>query len=256
MNFSVCIEMIFNDRPLEERIAAVAESGFGALEFWGWRDKDLKAVRDKCDEAGLAIAAIIGARQEIVDESTHQAFLQEIRESAEAARQLRAGAMIVLTGPEITDRPREEQHANIVSALRAAAPIAEQAGVRLALEPLNALVDHKGYYLVSSEEGFEIVAEVDSPEVGLLFDVYHQQVTEGNVTSNLVGGIDRVVHVHVADVPGRHEPGSGELNYMNVLRATQEAGYSGYAGLEFSPTGDHMDVMARLAGQLRDRALM
>ena len=256
MKFSVCIEMIFNDRPLDERIAAVAEAGFDAFEFWGWRDKDLDAVRAQADVAGLAVAGVIGAGLELVDEATHAAFLDEIRESAEAAKRLGAGVLIVLTGNEIAERPRAEQHANVVNALKAAAPIARDAGLTLALEPLNPLVDHVGYYLTSSKEGFEILEEVDSPNVGLLFDVYHQQVTEGNVTSNLTAGIERVAHVHVADVPGRHEPGTGELNYMNLLAAAEKAGYAGHVGLEFTPTGDHMEIMTRLAGQLREHGLL
>lgn len=257
MRFSVCIEMIFNDRPIVERIDAVARAGFSAIEFWGWRDKDLDEVYNRADARGLAIAAIVGSAIQIVDESTHEAFLLEIAEAAEAARRLGARTMIVLTGSEMADRPRAEQHASVVRALRAAAPIARAARVRLALEPLNALIDHKGYYLTHSREACEILEEVDAPDaVGLLFDAYHQQVTEGNLTSNLLAGLDRVKHIHVADVPGRHEPGTGEVNYMNLLAAAAKAGYSEYCGLEFAPSGDHMDVMLKLAVQLREAGLL
>jgi hydroxypyruvate isomerase len=249
--------MIFNDRPFEERIDAVADAGFRAFEFWGWRDKDLEAIRSRADARGLGVAAIVGSGIQIVDESTHESFLKEIAEAAEAARLLGAPTMIVLTGDEMADRSRTEQHDNVVRALRAAAPIVREAGVRLTLEPLNTLVDHKGYYLTSSREGFEILDDVAAPDVvGLLFDAYHQQVTEGNLTSNLLAGLDRVSHIHVADVPGRREPGTGEVNYMNLLAAAAQAGYSEYCGLEFAPSGDPMEIMRNLAAQLREASLL
>jgi len=115
---------------------------------------------------------------------------------------------------------------------------AEGAGVTLGVEPLNTIVDHPGYYLTSSAEGYEIVETVDSPAVKLLFDIYHQQVSEGNVTRNLTSDIGQVGYVHIADVPGRHEPTTGELNYANVLTALDDAGYDGYVGCEFTPEHD------------------
>jgi len=107
----------------------------------------------------------------------------------------------------------------------------------LVIEPLNVLVDHPGYYLTTSAEGFEILDEVDSPNVKLLYDIYHQQVTEGNLIATITSHIAQIAHFHVADVPGRHEPGTGEINWVNVLRAIDEAGYAGYVGLEYMPTG-------------------
>jgi len=108
--------------------------------------------------------------------------------------------------------------------------------VRLAVEPLNTLVDHVGYFLDSSEEGLRIVEEVASPAVGLLYDVYHMQIMEGNLIATIRRNVDAIYHVHIGDVPGRHEPGTGEINYANVLRALDEAGYDGWCGMEFSPS--------------------
>jgi hydroxypyruvate isomerase len=138
---------------------------------------------------------------------------------------------------------RETQYENVVEVLSTVAPDAEEAGVTLALEPLNTAVDHPGYYLTSSAEGFDIVDDVDSPGVRLLYDVYHQQITEGNVIQTVTENVDRIGHVHVADVPGRHEPGTGELNYANVFSALDDAGYDGYVGCEFRPTGDPESAM-------------
>ena len=138
---------------------------------------------------------------------------------------------------------RAAQHRAIVEKLKAGAPLLEDAGVTAVVEPLNILVDHAGYYLSTSAEGLELVDEVGSPNVRLLFDIYHQQITEGNVTQNLVRDIDRIGHIHVADVPGRHEPGSGELNYAYIFKAIQGAGYRGFVGLEYVPQADSTDSL-------------
>jgi len=104
------------------------------------------------------------------------------------------------------------------------------------LEPLNVHVDHPGYFLNHSALGFELVRAVGSPYIRLLFDIYHMQVMEGNIIQSLTGNLDVIGHVHVADVPGRHEPGTGELHYGNIFRALRQAGYDRYVGFEFEPT--------------------
>ncbi len=136
------------------------------------------------------------------------------------------------------DLSDHQMHTSIVEGLGQAAPMVEEAGLFLAVEPLNVLVDHPGYYLTTSEEGFDILGEVGSPNVKLLFDIYHQQITEGNLLDNIIPNIGSISHFHVADVPGRHEPSTGEINYSNVFAAIEKTGYGGYVGLEYGPTGD------------------
>ena len=153
---------------------------------------------------------------------------------------------MVTVGPERDDLPPGAEHRAGVNALRDAAPAAEAAGIDLVVEPLNNPVDHPGYYLDSSYEAYEIVDAVDSPAVSVLFDVYHQQITEGNVIQNLTEHVEFVGYVHVADVPGRHEPGTGELNYARVFEALDDAGYDGYVGLEYSPSTDAAEAVERV----------
>jgi hydroxypyruvate isomerase len=108
--------------------------------------------------------------------------------------------------------------------------------VTLVLEPLNIKVDHPGYYLQTAKEGFEMIDEVGSPALKMLFDIYHHQIMEGNVIADITKNIAKIAHFHVADVPGRHEPGSGEINYANVFRAIASSGYQGFVGLEYKPS--------------------
>lgn len=238
-NLSVCIEMIFRDLPFTERIAATRAAGLDTVEFWGWRNKDLEAVRAACEEHGVRVATFgMDTGGPLVAGDGIDALIQGARESIAAARPLGVQTLLCTTGNALSGRSQEEQHQAVVRKLKAVAPVLEDAGVTAVLEPLNVLVDHAGYYLVTSEHGFRIVDEVGSPSVKLLFDIYHQQITEGNVIRNLTDRIEQVGHVHAADNPGRHEPGTGELNYEVIFKKLDEAGYEGYVGLEYRPSAD------------------
>lgn len=248
---SVCIEMIFTELPFTQRIAAVKKAGFPAFEFWGWSNKDLDAINRARQEAGLAISAMLAEyEQPLTDPGRNGGFVAGVRKSIAAARTLGVDKLIVCTGNELSGIPRQAQHDAVVSGLRAAAPAAEDAGVTLVLEPLNTLVDHKGYYLTTSAEGFEMVAQTDSPAVKLLFDLYHQQITEGNLIANLTAGISHIGHFHSADVPGRYEFGTGEVNYKNVIARIDQLGYAGYVGLEFRPSTSSEEALRRVQAAL------
>jgi len=254
LKLSVCIETIFTRRPLLERLDSVAESGLPAFEIWGWKDKDLAAIMDRKEHHGLEIVNLnLDPPVCLLDGDAIPAFVRGVRESCHVARQLGCRRMTV----HVQDVPHgagepwysylgdgggrtqhRVQRDNIVRALKEAAPIAEDEGITLLLEPLNTLVDHAGYFIGSSQEGFEIIQEVGGPAIRLLFDAYHMQINEGNLISNLTGNIGLVGHIHLADVPGRHEPGTGEIDFTNVLSAARRAGYDGYVGLEYVPGGD------------------
>ena len=247
LKFSVCIEMIFTDLPVEERPKAVADAGLPGVEFWGWQNKDLEALTKACEEAGVEIAGFVcEAPGALVDATNREAWVAGAKQSIDKAAEIGVKTLIVTTGNEIEGVSRWAQHDAIVNGLRAVAPYAEDKGVTLVLEPLNVLVDHKGYYLASSGEGFDIVRAVESPAVKLLYDIYHQQITEGFLIPTIRENIELIGHFHVADVPGRNEPGTGEINYANVFKAIEETGYAGWVGLEFKPTEDSAAALAKV----------
>jgi len=245
LKFSVCIEMIFRDLPMEERIAKVAEAGAPAIEFWSWEKKEsLDGIKAAADEHGLVIAAHGGSSaRNLVDPANKDAYVDGLKKSLEVARRLGCSTVIQTTGNAIEGVPRQEQHKSIVEHLKAAAPLVEDAGVTLVLEALNTLVDHKGYYLDHTAEAVEIVEEVGSPNVKLLHDIYHMQIMEGNVIDTIAANIRHIGHFHVADVPGRFQPGTGELNYANIFKKIDELGYEGFVGMEFKPAGDDVEVV-------------
>ena len=239
---SVCIEMFWPDVEFAGRIAKVAALGYRAYEFWAWWNKDLDAVERAAKEAGIDLAACCvktafsGDAAPMLLPGGKKPFVQAVRDCLSVRDRLGCTRFIVTTGDELDGVPRAEQHAACVAALKAAAPVAEDAGIILVLEPLNVLVDHGGYYLSTSAEGFEMIDEVGSPAVRLLFDIYHQQITEGNLSLNICRNIDKIGHFHVADHPGRHEPGTGEINYAYLFKRIAATSYDGYLGLEFSPS--------------------
>jgi hydroxypyruvate isomerase len=259
LNLSPCIEMFWGDVDFAARIPKVAAlGGYKVFEFWGWWNKNLDAIEKAAKESGLKVAACCvntsfsGDAPTMLLPGGKEPFVQAVKDCIKIAPRLDCQCFIATTGNELKDVPRAEQHAACVAALKAAAPVAEDAGITIVVEPLNLLVDHAGYYLSTSAEGFQIVDEVGSPSVKLLFDIYHQQITEGNVITNITDNIGKIGHFHVADNPGRHEPGTGELNYANIFRRISESGYQNHVGLEFSPsdakcTGEILKDVQKLA---------
>jgi hydroxypyruvate isomerase len=258
LKLSPCIEMFWPNTDFAERIGKAAGLGFKAYEFWAWWNKDLDAVERATKETGLAVSAccvktaFTGEAAPLLLPEGKDAFVGAVRDCLPVSGRIGCTTFIVTTGNELADVPRDAQHAACVGALKAAAPIVEDAGITLVLEPLNLLVDHAGYYLSTSEEGFAMVDAVGSPSVKLLFDIYHQQITEGNLTPNITGNIDKIGHFHVANHPGRHEPATGEIDYPFVFDRIRETSYDRYVGLEFSPsepaaTDDILRVVKELA---------
>ncbi len=245
-----CIDMMFREFPFAQRVAKAAEAGFTAVEFWDWSGKDLTALAEATKVAGVpAVVCCVGtadaARREhyangaMLVKQNAGLYAEMVEETIEAVSPLGIRTLIATTGQELPDTSREAQQDAIVECLRAAAPVLEKHGFVIVLEPLNLLVDHMGYYLSTSVQGFQILRQVDSPNVKLLYDIYHQQITEGNLIQTIRDNVGSIGHFHLADVPGRHEPGSGEINYRNVFAAISASGYTGYVGCEYTPSAGH-----------------
>lgn len=208
VKLSVCIDMILTEIPFLQRMETVKRLGYPAFEFWEWKNKDVDAILRKKNELGLEIATMMGSGwKPLFTEDARKAFVSEIQASLAAAKRLGVKTLIVTTGFVDKKLSRAEQHTSYVAALMAAAPFAEQAQVTLVLEPLNTKVDHPGYYLQTAWEGFEILDEVGSPAVKMLFDIYHHQIMEGNVIADITKNISKIAHFHVARRAGAPRAG-------------------------------------------------
>ena len=237
MRLCVPIPCFFSKMDFPAAIRKVRELGFDAAETYNWKALDLDVVRAACEEADVELLSMCTTEFRMTDPACRELWLAGLRESCEAAVKVGAKRLITQVGPD-TGAPREEQHASIVAALREAKPILETTGVTIMIEPLNTLVNHPGYYLWSAVEGFEIVREVDHPLVKVVYDIYHQQVMEGNIIPNITNNLDCIAHLHSAGHPGRHELQYGENDYKVIFAAVDKAGYTGSCGLEYSPLMD------------------
>ena len=240
---SVCEGTVFPNLPFRQRVREVAAAGF-AVELWGWEDEALDAIAADPD---IQIASMPGwGPGSMVHPDGVETFLEGARKTLAVARRIGCRNLAVASGE--LDRKGRVVHAiaehpadRWITAYRCLcelAEIAEKEDVSYNFEVLNTKVDHAGYPFPHLEDGARLIRQVDSPRIRLLVDVYHAQVEEGNVVQAIRDHREIIGHVHVADVPGRHEPGTGEIHYPRVAAALREISYNGTVGLEAFPEGD------------------
>ncbi len=247
-NYAVNIEMWWRRMPFVDRIHAAADAGFTKIEFWPWQGKDIEEIATVCKERGIEVAQFTawGFVPGMNNPKTHNKFVEEIKKSCKIAKQLNCKRMTVVGGNDIPNMSQEEMHQNIIDALKLVKPIVEEEGIMLILEPMNIRVDHKGHCLYGSEDAVRICREVDSPMIKINWDLYHMQISEGDLCGRLRDGFDQVGYIQVADHPGRHEPGTGEIYYPRIFEELHALGYTGPIGLECSPLTDEKSAIARL----------
>lgn len=243
LELSPCLDLLFGvgETPPRhaDRIRRAAAAGFTWAEMWGWQTADVPAIRAALDATGITLNLLTSEPMaRIVDPATHDEFLEGVARSAEVAAGLGAPHIVVLAGDELAGVDRRVQRDAVVEALRRAGPIGAGHGVTLLLENLNSRVDHVGHYLDRTPEALDIIDEVGDPSVRLLFDLYHAEVMDESIGEILDGRLDRVAHVQIADTPGRHEPGSGRVDWAADLGWLVDHGYTRRIGLEYSPTTD------------------
>jgi hydroxypyruvate isomerase len=247
--FAVNVEMWWTDLEFTDRIRQTAALGFPAVEMWDYAGKDLDAIRNTCDELGTVMTQFTawGFNPGMNDPANHNDFEKKIRESCGIAKKLNCTLATVVGGDDQPGMTGEEMHKNMITALKRVAPIVEDNGLTLILEPMNIRVDHKGHSLYGSGPATMICREVDSPNVKINWDLYHMHITEGDLCGHMREGFDQIGYLQLADHPGRNEPGTGEIHYPRVLKEAYDLGYRGYVGLECRPLGDHIEAARRVA---------
>jgi len=266
---SVCLETVFTDLPVRERIGKIAEAGYRDVEFWhpegtfdgkgvrfDWA-KDAAELREACQQHGVAIndfamhawdGSIGGSPVKAADRPN---YLAQIRKMVDFAQAIGCKHGITLSGTVDPSLSRAQMRGNLEAALAEAVSIAAAARVTLLLEPLNTWVDHPGYYLDSTAEAAQIIRSIRSPHLKLLYDVYHMQIMEGNVIATIERNIDIIGHFHAAGVPGRAELFATELNYPEIVKRIDALGYQGCFGLEYFPRmKDHAASLEAIRGHL------
>ena len=225
-----------------DQLKFAADQGFTAWEDNGMKrqspemqEKIAKTMQDLGIEMGVFVAHSIGWSKPNLTTGKaedREKFLAEIRESVEVAKRVNAKWMTVVPGLVDWRQEMDFQTANVVECLRQASAIMEPHGQVMVLEPLNWWANHPGLFLSKIPQAFLICKAVNSPSCKILFDIYHQQIQEGNIIPNIDKAWDEIAYFQMGDNPGRNEPGTGEINYRNIFRHIHAKGFDGILGME------------------------
>ena len=245
----------------EEKLEIAARSGVQSVELVGeyadWTDPDIARVKKLARSFRLGMDVLIATPDwqkrpvSMVDPAQRDNFLADVRRAITVAHQLEITQILLMSGNAIAGRTHEEQYASLLEGCKRAGDLVAAANLTAIVEPLNSLVNHKGFFLTTCVEGAKLIRQVDNPHVQLLFDIYHEQVQEGNVIRTLSEAADIVAVFHVADNPGRNDPGTGEMNYQNIYKAIQKTGYAGYVAMEYLPLGDPVESLTKALNEFR-----
>jgi hydroxypyruvate isomerase len=243
---SIMLWTIFRDLPFEARLEKVSAAGYRNVELVGeyekWTDDDFSRTNAKRKQLRITFDCTAGLKHSLCNPAERDAFLVELRQTLPIMEKLECPAIILLSGDMVPGMSVEQQQQSCVDGLKVAASIID--GKKIAGEPVRLLLENidpeenPKYFLTSSARGFEIVKSVHHPQVQFCYDFFHEQIAEGNLIEKLERNIDHVGLVHVADVPGRHKPGTGEINYPNIFRKLAELKYKHVVAMEFLPVGD------------------
>jgi hydroxypyruvate isomerase len=252
--FSVMIWTLNKLGTFEENLERVAQAGYHHVELVGefkkWSEDDYRRILARMETLKISVDATSGVGPGFADPSGGEAFLSALKALIPAAQRLQCKQIILLSGKRIDGAPAGSQHAASIEALKRAADVLSSAGLVAVIEPIDR-IENPTIYLDGVTEAFEIAKAVGSPNVRVLYDVYHEQREFGNLIEKFDAHIDQVGLIHIADVPGRHEPGTGEINYLNIYRKLAQLGYKGTIAMEFYPTGDIVETLRRARDQAR-----
>ena len=247
---SVCEGTVLRGLSFLERVRAIARAGFG-VDLWGWEESAIDAIAGDPDIEICAMPGWVGGS--MVHPDGVEAYLAGVKENLAVAERFRCRNLSITTGA--LDAQGQMAHAvaghpatmwiTAYKCLARMAELAEKHGVVYSLEQLNTKVDHAGYPLNHTEDVVRLIEQVGSPRIRLLCDIYHIQVEEGNVVQSIRDYCGYIGYVHVADVPGRHEPGTGEIDYRRIAEVLREVGYEGVIGMEAFPEADDLEAMGR-----------
>ncbi|MGZ3612973.1 MAG: 2-oxo-tetronate isomerase [Thermodesulfobacteriota bacterium] len=245
--FSANLTMMFNEVDFLSRFQQAAKAGFKGVEYlfpYGWPKEQLVGELDKHHlkqvlhnlpagnwQAGeRGIACLPGREGE---------FQDGVGSALDYAKALRCDRLNCLVGKTPQEKS-EKIRQTLVANLQFAATALGKENIQLLVEPLNSQ-DIPGFYLVHTQDALQLFKEVNRPNLWLQYDIYHMQIMEGNLTKTILNNLSQIMHLQIADNPGRHEPGTGEINFANLFRFIDEAGYDGWIGCEYNPAGKTED---------------
>jgi hydroxypyruvate isomerase len=254
VQFSVMIWTLKKLGTFEENLERVAQAGYSHVELVGefkqWSEDDYRRILARMQALKISIDATSGVSPGFADPAGADVFLAALKDLIPAAKRLECKQIILLSGKRVEGAAAGSQHAAAIEALKRAADVLSSAGLVAVIEPIDR-IENPPIYLDGVTEAFEIVQAVGSPNIKVLYDVYHEQREFGNLIEKFEKNIGQVGLIHIADVPGRHEPGTGEINYLNIYRKLAQLNYKGVVAMEFYPTGDIVETLRHAREQAR-----
>lgn len=242
---SACIDSMYCELPFLERFEAAKKDGFEFIEFWNWDGRNAEDIKNAAQKAGVGISGFNGdASYSLIDPAQRKDYLEFLQRSVRFAQQIDAlsvtihsnalgdGGIVLNHYAELSDTVKL---CSMFDLLKECAELAESSGIAMNLEPLNIISDHIGNFLSTTQMAAEMTELIGSPKLKVLYDIYHMQLDEGNLCNTITKYIEQIGHIHVADVPGRHEPGTGEINYHNIFSCLEKLNYQGRIGFELFP---------------------
>ena len=253
MKLSICMDMHYPELTFEEKIEKAKDLKVDAIEFWKWTNKDIDAI----ENSGVAISVFNLCSVDgditndllkgILNTERKEELLEAIKETAPVYEKLNANGLIALIGENKEDVPYEKQLENVLESLLYVKPYLEENNINLFVEPLND-IDRKNYVLPYCTPLFEIIKKVNSKNIKVLYDIYHQNMMGDFSLDQVLENIDLIGHFHIADCPGRHEPGTGDVDYVTILKTIKKSGFDGYAGFEFRQENKDFDLNEFIGG--------
>lgn len=235
-------------RDFEQQLQVVAQAGYGHVElvdeFLHWSDEELFRILGKMRSLGLTVDAMAGLKTGFADPDRGDAFLSELRSLIVTAHRLHCPQIILLSGNRLEGLTRGQQHAASLATLSRAAELLQKEDLVGVIEPIDPL-ENASIYLDGVTEAFSLTRAIGSPHMKVLYDLYHEQRSAGNLIEKLEQNIAEVGLIHLADVPGRHQPGTGEINVSNLFRTLSRLQYKGIVAMEFYPTSDAVETLRR-----------
>ena len=235
MQYSLCIDSIYPEDSLKEKLERIKQAGFSYIEFWDWRDKDFELIIN----SGLKVSNFSGNRISSLTLDNKEKVIQEVNASIDAAKKLKCDRIMLLSdileddgSTKINSLSSEKKLLHLYDNLRVLVEVAKKRDTMLVIEPLNSLKDHKNYFLDNFLITLELIQLIDSEHLKILYDIYHMQIMEGNVLETLQKYHQFIGYIHVANVPYRCEPWTGELDFKFILKELSKV-YSGFVGFEF-----------------------
>jgi hydroxypyruvate isomerase len=243
---SIMLWTVFRNLPFEQRLEKVSEAGYQAVElvreFEDWTDADYARVNRRKHQLGITFDTTAGMRHGVGDPEEREAMLKDLEGMITVCEKLECPRLIIMSGNVVPGMTHADQHQSCIEGLKRAAEMVEGKNINLLVENIDP-EENPRYFLASVAEGFEIIRAVNHPQVKFLYDFYHEQISEGNLIEKMEKNIDLVGLFHIADVPHRHQPGTGEINYTNIYKKMVELKYDRYVAMEFMPVGDPIQIL-------------